>query len=231
MLDFSSIEFILASSNEEVTRFCEGSIAGEGESVGVDVETTGLDFIGTKIAGMSMYCKKMKQAIYIPFMHEGSTQFRFCDILPSLNRLFKAKECVFHFSMFDMLRLARIGCKFFKTFDTSMVAIMLQADNKGLKPLSMEFGLAKFGELLSYKDLITMGYGLPPDKLKSLGKKEEKVFLEEYPFHKIDLVKHPAAVEYACKDAILCMELKDEILEPWKKVWEGDLPQVEEADW
>jgi hypothetical protein len=87
--------------------------------------------------------------------------------------------------------MSKLGFKFYQAIDSMLIAIALQFRNLGLKELVLEYGLAKYTEVVTFRRLMSK-LGYPED---------------HNDFSVIDLVVSPEAFDYAVHDPIFSYEL------------------------
>jgi len=200
MINLSSINKSLITSKNDFNSWAEeilelSKVQG-GSTLGFDIETNGKIFPDTELAGFSLYNRTLSKACYVPIHHiESNKPYNvfLSDIKSSLQLLFDTSLITVHNGVYDFLLMNKLGYKFNKVFCTYTLANMLQFINLGLKELSLEFGLIKYNEVMTYLKLMGL-LGFPED---------------HYDFSAIDITSSREAFDYAVNDSIFVVHLAE----------------------
>jgi len=200
MINLSSINKSLITSKNDFNSWAgeilELSKVQGGSTLGFDIETNGKIFPDTELAGFSLYSRTLSKACYVPIHHIETTisyNVFLSDIKSSLQLLFDTSLITVHNGVYDFLLMNKLGYKFNKVFCTYTLANMLQFINLGLKELSLEFGLIKYNEVMTYLKLMGL-LGFPED---------------HYDFSDIDITSSKEAFDYAVNDSIFVVHLAE----------------------
>lgn len=155
-----------------------------GQEVGFDIETESLE-PRSKIAGFSLYIPSLDSAYYIPFYHPGVTHPH--GLITQIGEMVSNFKVITYNGGFDTLRWeVHFGKAPQVVGDADIAAKMLQLHKFGLKPMSLEFGIAS--EVISLDSLIQNG---------------------DYNFCKLPLSDQ--VVKYAAQDAYLAYHLEKKL--------------------
>lgn len=197
MLDLSKIEKTLITSKKVFSEWSEALVVDcENNLVGFDVETNGEDFPKTELAGFSMYHHRLGKACYVPINHYQIQQeynVPMEQIRDFLQEIFSKHTLVTHAGAYDFALMSKLGFKFFNAIDSYLIAVALQCMNLGLKELVLEFGVAKFQDVITYKRLMSV-LGFPEDHVN---------------FSVVDVQMCPQAFNYAVNDSIFAYHLAE----------------------
>lgn len=193
MIDLKSINKTLITSVDMFNKWVDPHLGHMSELIGFDIETDGVDFPKTKLAGFSLFSPLGKKACYVPINHVGGYNVLLEAIREKLQILFIYNTLVAHNGSYDCLIMSKLGFKFYNVIDSILISIALQFRNLGLKELVLEYGLAKYQDVTGFKKLMNK-LGFPEDHSD---------------FSVIDLLNNPEAVDYAVNDAIFAYYLAE----------------------
>lgn len=217
MTDLTTATRRLITDLDEARTFLQA--AATQARVGFDAETSGLDYPTAQIAGFSVYNPSTNDAAYLPVGHtleDGTPQpynLPFAALKPDLQRLMESARLTMHNGAYDMLFFIRQGLKFYRTADTHTLASMMQIQSLALKSLVLEYRLAAFSDILSYRKLIAAVRQIPESMLDA--KDDEDELNAKFSFTTIDVAEHPRAVQYACDDAVYAYHLFTKLREQY----------------
>lgn len=207
MSNLSEVTRVLITDPAVLQAFVESILADSDEYVGLDIESTGLNYPLAQIAGFSLYSRNLKQAAYIPLAHEAGDNCPTPPAVALLQRLADSKIIVIQGGHMDLTFLHRLGVTFSEIRCTLTLSNMLQAQSAGLKEQVLEYGLVNFRDVLSYKALMMIVKGLSVEQIDTLlGRRKIE---DVWSFAAINMQEHPRAVTYACDDSIWVRELLD----------------------
>lgn len=192
MIDFSQIQKILITSEDMFFEWVKPYIDNNFELIGFDIETNGEDFPRTQLAGFSLYSWVNSRACYVPINHVYGTPLVSLDkIRDKLQCLFTTKILITHGGAYDFLNMNKLGFKFYNVIDSLLIAIAMQFKNLGLKELSLEYGLARYQEIITFEKLMNK-LGFPDGTVD---------------FTLVNVAESKEAFEYAVKDSIFTYHL------------------------
>lgn len=200
MIDLNGIDKKLILEGEEFNSFVQDIIKNSLDlKVGFDIETNGKDFPNILIAGFSLYEKTINKACYVPLNHRSGKNISLEEIRYSLQEIFNTCTLITHGGVYDILIMNLLGFKFYNIRDTYIISNLLQFQNLGLKDLILEFGLARYTEVMTYKKLMSI-LNFPED---------------HFDFTDIDIHNSKEAFDYAIKDPIFTLWLFEVIYEKY----------------
>lgn len=196
-MDLGTVQKRFIMSNMDFNIWLGDTLSNTNQDIiGFDVETNGEPFPKTKLAGFSLYHRRLQKVCYIPIDHawnEVDYNLLIVEVKDTLQKVFDKSLIITHGGAYDFLLMNQLGFKFYNVMDSMLMAIALQFQNFGLKDLVLEFGVAKFNEVISFKKLM-----------------EELGFPEKHSdFTKIDIFSSRKAFDYAVKDSIWTVELAE----------------------
>lgn len=200
MIDLSQINRVLITSSSCFKEWFNIVKCGEDKSdfLGFDIETDGVKFPNTKLAGFSLYYKPFKMACYVPVEHRED-DIKYCvaleDIKEELQYLFSNYYITVHNGAYDVLLMNQKGFNFETLFDTYILSNYLQFMNTGLKDLVLEFGLASFRDVITFRKLM-LNLNLSGDSVD---------------FSSINIRECKDAFDYAINDSIFVSYLAGEL--------------------
>lgn len=209
MLDLSKIQKTLITSQSEFFNWFENLFQYQTNLLGFDIETNGEDFPKTELAGFSVYNYRLGEACYVPIDHY-QIEKEYCisleKIKVGMQKIFDKHTLVTHGGAYDFLLLNKLGFRFENAIDSYLIAVALQFQNLGLKELVLEFGIAKFQDVITFKGLMS-----------KLG------FPENYvDFSKIDVQMNKDAFNYAVNDSIFAYHLAEILYGRYMEYIKGD---------
>ena len=104
----------LIESEEEITAISKIIKGLEDPLIGIDTETTGLDYITDQVAGFcfSYHCKGVIEGYYIPISHPGSFRANPERVAKFATWLLRNFKTFFFNRDFDYFMLEKTGCSY-----------------------------------------------------------------------------------------------------------------------
>lgn len=186
--------------------------------VGIDIETSGLEFPKDYLVGMTVAVPALKKVRYISVRSdyqnscEPKTFKGFLQILSAKNLHF-----CFHNAGFDLLfTYAEYGFLPENIHDSYIVANYLQEQSASLKDLALALRLVRPGEYPHYDDLIMKLNHFVDEKQFKKAVKENPSILS---FNRVDVINCPEAENYVFLDGLTLVDmyrqLYKDLLDSW----------------
>lgn len=123
--------------------------------VGIDTETTGLEFPGDRCVSLQLYLPVQQTLAFIPVdksIHSDAMSLE--TVVEAMLAVSETHEFIYFNAAFDLRQLYRAGGFQLNIRDASLIATALQLTQQKLKYLVAELGLVPFDQVVSWSALI-----------------------------------------------------------------------------